>query len=34
MRRWFVWMLVIALLAPASAARAQAPSVTVYSSVD
>lgn len=34
MRQWFVWMLVIAVLVPASAARAQAPSLTVYSSVD
>ncbi len=34
MRRWFAFLLMIALLLPASAARAQAPSLTVYSSVD
>lgn len=34
MLRWLVWMLMIALLVPASAARAQAPSLVVYSSVD
>ncbi len=34
MRRWFACLLMIALLLPASAARAQAPSLTVYSSVD
>jgi iron(III) transport system substrate-binding protein len=34
MRRWFILGLVVALLLPAAAARAQAPSLTVYSSVD
>lgn len=34
MRRWFALLLVVALLLPAAAARAQAPSLTVYSSVD
>jgi iron(III) transport system substrate-binding protein len=34
MRQWFVWMLVGVLLMPAAVARAQAPSLTVYSSVD
>ena len=34
MRRWFVVAMVIVLLLPAMAARAQAPAVTIYSSVD
>ena len=34
MRQWFVWMLVGALLMPAAVARAQVPSLTIYSSVD
>jgi iron(III) transport system substrate-binding protein len=34
MRRWLVWIVTIALFLPAAAARAQAPSLTVYSSVD